>query len=229
MTTIGILKCGSVPDDLEDRYKDYDQMFMDLLGRELTYRVYDIQNNELPDSATETDGWLITGSKHGVYDDLPWIAPMEQLLRDAYEASVPIVGICFGHQLLAQALGGHVEKFSQGWSVGQVQYQLDGETEPTCINAIHQDQVIEPPAEAESFGSTDFCKHAFLRYGEKALTMQPHPEFNDDFTYDLLQTRLEIITPAGTAEKALQNFNTPLSTKRWADQIRNFLVRPEKS
>ena len=124
MTTIGILKCGSVPDDLEDRYKDYDQMFMDLLGRELTYRVYDIQNNELPDSATETDGWLITGSKHGVYDDLPWIAPMEQLLRDAYEASVPIVGICFGHQLLAQALGGRVEKFSQGWSVGQVQYQL---------------------------------------------------------------------------------------------------------
>lgn len=225
MTIIGILKCGAVPQDMRDKHGDYEQMFVDLLGPDLNYRVYDIEHNELPSRATETDGWLITGSKHGVYEDHDWIPPLEQLVRDAYESSIPIVGICFGHQLLAQALGGKVEKFSGGWSVGQVEYSLDGEAEPTCINAMHQDQVIEAPVDAETFGSTDFCKHAFLRYKGAALSMQPHPEFNDSYTYDLINMRTGIITPPGTAEKALENFNKPLSQKRWGQEIREFFLK----
>ena len=225
MTTIGILKCGAVPEEMQDKHGDYTEMFSDLLGPDLQYRVFDVENGDVPSQPDDADGWLITGSRHGVYEAHDWIPPLEQFLRDAYAASKPIVGICFGHQILAQALGGKVEKFDGGWSVGQVEYTLDGESETTCVNAMHQDQVIEPPADAETFGSTDFCKHAFLRYKGNAFTMQPHPEFNDSYTYDLIKVRLDRITPPGSAEEALKNFDKALSQKRWGQEIRDFFLQ----
>ncbi len=229
MITIGILKCGAVPEHMQSKHGDYEKMFFDLLGPDLNYRVFDVENGDVPTQPDDVNGWLITGSKHGVYEEHDWIPPLEQLLRNAYEASIPVVGICFGHQILAQALGGRVEKFSGGWSVGQIEYTLDGESQPTCVNAMHQDQVIEPPADAETFGSTDFCKHAFLRYKGPALTMQPHPEFNDSYTADLIKMRSTRITPPGSAAEALKNFGKPLSQQRWGAEIRDFFLKHSRA
>ena len=98
---------------------------------------------QFPADARDADGWLISGSRHGAYEDLPFIAPLETFIREVFSAKIPLIGICFGHQIIAQALGGTVEKFAGGWSVGATEYQLDGEQ--VMLNAWHHDQVTSLP------------------------------------------------------------------------------------
>ena len=138
---IGILQCGRSPAMLVSKFGDYDDMCISLLGMQFETAVYAVLDNDFPDSVQDADGWLISGSRFGVYEDHDWIPPLEDFLRTAYARSIPIVGICFGHQILAQALGGKVEKYSGGWSVGLVEYQMEGAEDPVPINAFHQDQV----------------------------------------------------------------------------------------
>ncbi len=111
---IGILQTGMAPDVLAPTMGDYPGMFARLLdGNGFSFRTYAVVKGEFPASATDCDGWLITGSRHGVYEDHPWIPPLEQLIRDAFASHVPVVGICFGHQIVAQAMGGKVEKLQE--------------------------------------------------------------------------------------------------------------------
>jgi GMP synthase (glutamine-hydrolysing) len=183
----------------------------------------------LPDSVHHADGWLITGSRFAAYEDHPWIPPLEDFLRRAYAAAVPIVGICFGHQILAQALGGRVEKFAGGWSAGQVAYGLKGGPDPAWLLAWHQDQVVVKPNDAEVVGSTPFCRYAALAYGDRAFTLQPHPEFTPDFLADLVAARRGLL-PNAVAAQALAPPGGPLASSAIADRIEAFLkqrgVRP---
>ncbi|UWQ22756.1 type 1 glutamine amidotransferase [Jannaschia sp. W003] len=175
---IGILEAGHAPDAVQPQHGDFAQMFERLLaGQGFAFQRYDVEGMELPAGPTECDGWLITGSKHGAYEDHPFIPPLEALIRGVVEADVPVVGICFGHQIVAQALGGRVEKVAHGWAIGKQTYETrDG---PLRLNAWHQDQVVELPEGAEVLGGNAHCPTAFLGYGRAAWTTQPHPEFGD--------------------------------------------------
>lgn len=204
---IGILETGYPPDSAVDAHGSYPQAFMKLLdGYGFTFEQWAALEGELPDSVQQADGWLITGSKYGAYEDLPWIKPLEQFIVQAYRAEVPMVGICFGHQIIAQALGGKVEKFQGGWSVGRVEYQLDEIGDKVPLYAWHQDQVTELPPEATVAGSTGFCQYAALQYHNKAYSIQPHPEFTRGYTKDLLEARRNIL-PEDAAERAEQSLN----------------------
>lgn len=193
---IGILQAGHSPPELTEKFGDYDEFFKRLLaGNDFEFSSYPVVDGVFPAHIDDADGWLISGSKFSVYEDHEWIAPLEDFLREAFAGGKPMVGICFGHQILAQALGGKVEKFDAGWSVGVESYQLDGYSEDVTLLAWHQDQVIEPPTQARVVGSSAFCPYAALAYGDQAYTIQPHPEFEVDFVAELIEARREILPP----------------------------------
>ncbi len=171
---IGILQAGHSPDELRDSVGDYGEMFTRLLdGHGFDFQIFSVVDGEFPAGTQDADGWLITGSKHGVYEDHDWIPPLEELIRDIRDAGQPLVGVCFGHQIIAQALGGRVEKFDGGWSIGRTEYNFGNQK--LALNAWHQDQVVEAPEGAEIVASTDFCANAAMMIGDKILTIQPHP------------------------------------------------------
>jgi GMP synthase-like glutamine amidotransferase len=118
---LAILETGYPPGNLADEFGDYSEMFQRLLGPGFEVKSFDVQSGVLP-AADGHNAYLITGSPAGVYDPLPWIAPLEQFIRDAGDAKM--VGICFGHQAMAEALGGHVEKSEKGWGAGLHRYTV---------------------------------------------------------------------------------------------------------
>jgi len=135
---------------------------------------------------------ILTGSRYGVYEDHDWIAPLEDLIREAYAKEIKMLGICFGHQIIAQALGGTVVKSKNGLGAGVMDYVLTDKNntiKTVSLCAWHQDQVITPPAEAVTLATSDFCPHAALRYKNKVLSFQPHPEFSKDFIQGLIDLR----------------------------------------
>lgn len=197
---IGILQTGHSPDELRDVHGDYNEMFMRLLGRtDIAFETFAVQADDFPARPCVADAWVITGSSCGVYDGFPWIAKLMAFLRHLHKERTPLVGICFGHQAIAEALGGKVEKFSGGWSCGLKRYDMVGRASPAALLAWHQDQVVAPPPDAEIIASSDFCRFAGLRIGNHILTLQPHPEFTAEFLRALAAARREVIGDAMSA------------------------------
>jgi len=222
---IGILQTGLAPDGLAQRFGEYPAMLKQLLaGHGFAYRTYSVVNGELPIRETECDGWLITGSRHGAYEEHFWIPPLEHLIRNAFAAHVPVVGICFGHQIVAQAMGGRVEKYAGGWAVGATDYDFDGE--PITLNAWHQDQVVDLPKGAKVIASNDFCANAALLYGTDALTIQAHPEYGPDFIEGLMETRGKGVVPDPLLAAASARLQIPLQPGVVADRIAAFFKAP---
>lgn len=222
---IGILQTGLAPDTLAAEMGDYPDMFAHLLRDEgFTFRTYRVVDMEFPADVHECDGWLITGSRHGVYEDHPFIKPLEALIRTAYAEAVPLVGICFGHQIIAQALGGKVERYEKGWSVGPTDYDFNGET--LTLNAWHRDQVVEKPAIADVVATNGFCENAALVYGDRAFTVQAHPEFKDEFVDGLIKTRGKGVVPDAVMQAAGARLGTPIHDQTIARRIADFFRTP---
>lgn len=215
---IGILMTGHALPDLIVQTGDYDAMFADMLdGHDFDFARFDVVDGQFPASPEICDGWIITGSKHGAYEAHPWIAPLEEFIRAVAATHRPLVGVCFGHQIIAQALGGKVEKFTGGWSVGRTDYQIDGET--LSLNAWHQDQVVEPPEGAQVIGHSDFCQYAALTVGDSILTIQPHPEFTAHVLDTLIAKRGKGVVPDAQLQEAAAQLDTPTDSARFADRI----------
>lgn len=224
---IGILQTGHVADSLVAQSGTYPDMFQRLLaGRGFEFRTWSVVDMEFPADVQDCDGWLLTGSRHGAYEDHPFIPPLEDFIRRAYAAAVPLVGICFGHQIIAQALGGRVEKFTGGWSVGAQDYEFEGEA--VRLNAWHQDQVVDLPPDARVIATSDFCQNAALIYGDRALTIQAHPEFGTDFVAGLIEKRGPGVVPDALMQAARARFDQPIDDAKMADRIAGFFLAAEK-
>jgi len=217
---IGILQTGHAPDEVRGDLGDVNDFFMRLLdGQGFTFETFCVVDGDFPDGPDVCDGWLITGSKHGAYESHPWIPPLESLIRDVYAAGVPLVGICFGHQIIAQALGGTVEKYDGGWAVGLQSYDWQGDG--VALNAWHQDQVTQRPDGARVLASNSFCENAALVYDTRAFTVQAHPEFGDTMIKGLIDARAGTVPP-DRIETAKSNLGRETSNARLAAQIGTF-------
>ncbi|WP_411353104.1 type 1 glutamine amidotransferase (plasmid) [Leisingera aquaemixtae] len=147
---------------------------------------------DLPGAVGDHDGYLITGSLFSAYQDLPWIHELKAFVRRAFDNAIPIGGVCFGHQLMAEAMGGQVALCNRGWAVGKTEYQTspDGAERfgQEAINALsfHRDQIVSLPAAATPLAGNSHCPWAALAYGDQAFSVQFHPEFSSDYMAALI-------------------------------------------
>ncbi|WP_299962893.1 type 1 glutamine amidotransferase [uncultured Roseobacter sp.] len=220
---IGILITGHPPDTMTEGGL-YDAYFARLLtGHGFTFEDWSVCDGVFPEDVSAADGWLITGSKHGAYEDHPWIPPLEDFIRAVHAAGKPMIGVCFGHQIIAQAMGGRVEKFAGGWVVGCTEYDMDGET--IAVNAWHQDQVVEAPAGARVFASNAGCQNAGLLYGDLIWTIQPHPEYDASFIDGLIRTRGKGVVPDALLAAATDRLDQPADRPKMAEMMAAFFKK----
>ncbi|WP_298628414.1 GMP synthase [uncultured Legionella sp.] len=203
---LGILKCDSVSDVFVEKHGQYPEMFSALLhpvDPDIELIIFDAEHGVLPADIHSADAYLITGSRHGVNDGYPWIAHLEEFVRTLHSAQKKVIGICFGHQLIAKALGGKVIKSPKGWGVGMSQNQILQQTEwmstsRTEFNLLvsHQDQVVELPDGAQLLAGSEFCPNYMMQIDSHFFSVQGHPEFTKEYSRDLMISREDSVDGA---------------------------------
>ena len=217
---ITILETGRAPGKLVDEYPRYPDMFASLLspwGQELAYHSVGLLDGEDLPEPSACEAILITGSPFGVYDSTPWMDPLRGFIRKAHAARIPMVGVCFGHQVIADALGGEVAKSEKGWGIGRHTYEItqprDWMGEPrgqVSLAASHQDQVITPPKGAITLARSAHTDHAMLEYADApVVTLQGHPEFSDQYASALWEARRGKALSEVQVDRALASMALP--------------------
>jgi GMP synthase-like glutamine amidotransferase len=232
MPRITIIEAGLLEPHYRERHGSFPEMFERLIRAEapsIGFDVVSVANGEpLPDPAM-VQAVLITGSSAGVYDEIDWIAPLEAFVRAAYANRTPMVGVCFGHQLIAQAMGGVVRKSDKGWGIGRHVYGVTPGNgiiadEHLALACSHQDQVIEAPVAARTILSSSFTPHAGLLYANgTTLSVQPHPEFDADFARALCELR-QGQAPERVVADAKASLAAPLDSAKLGRAMTRFLA-----
>ncbi len=238
---LGILVAGPMLDSQAKQYGDYSTLFQRLLDPfipALTVHAYSVYKDELPSSPEVHDAWLISGSRYTAFDREPWMLRLEVFIRAVHHshhhtAQRRMIGICFGHQIMAQALGGRIARNPGGWGLGQHVHQLidarpawmqdDGDAH-YAVSVIHEDQVVESPESAQRLASSDFCTSAILQYGDWALSFQGHPEFDNAFVHTVVDAREnEVFSPADASQARKSLRHQEPQQQRAAQWIARFL------
>jgi GMP synthase-like glutamine amidotransferase len=227
---IGILEAGGPPTSLVEQFGSYSNMFRRLLGPAFKLEVFDVQAGVLPSSDTDCEGYLITGSASGVGDGDRWIEALEGFVRGA-AGSAPMIGICFGHQLMARALGGQVIQSPNGWGVGLHRYDISARAawmdsaEPIGLPVSHQDQVVAIGPQARLLGGSTFTPFGLIEYPAlRAMSLQAHPEFEPDYASALIASRRGTPLDDVLADEALASLAAPNDRQRVAVWVRRFLT-----
>ncbi|MBH40450.1 MAG: hypothetical protein CL790_04400 [Chloroflexi bacterium] len=203
MTTIGVMLCDHVAPELEPIAGGYPDMFarMFRVHPDVRLQFYDATAGHYPAAPNECDGYLTTGSAGSVNEDAEWVDKFEEFVRLLHAERAKLFGICFGHQMIAKALGGEVHVADQGWGVGVhevtiVEHQpwMDPRANSYQVISSHQEQITKLPVGATVLASTPHCPVAMFRCGS-LVGIQGHPEFPCDYAAALLETRASIIPP----------------------------------
>ena len=226
---IGILETGSPPAPLQPGFGRYPGMMERMLGPSFDYQVFEVVA-QAPPAPDACEAFIITGSSAAAYDHASWMGALEAFLREA-SGRTPVIGICFGHQIMAQAYGGLVEKSAKGWSAGLHTYRVTrrepwtDDAQTISIPASHQDQVVASSADAEVFLASDFTPYAGLAYpGRRAISLQGHPEFEPAFARALYESRRGHAYGDEQADRAIASLVAPNDRTRVAGWLRAFLT-----
>jgi GMP synthase-like glutamine amidotransferase len=227
---VGILRAGGPPADMESKLGSYPQMIRNALGKDFLYREYDLERGGFPAAASEADAYVISGSASSVYDTTPWIGRLGEWLR-RLDAGTPVVGICFGHQIMAQAFGGAVARASTGLAVGLHEYDVTArepwmdDVDRFVLPVSHYDQVTQPPEAARLIAANAFCPYAVLSYTDRrAISFQAHPEFPIEFV-EMAIPRWQRRGLLGEAEvrRAIASLRLPDHRAEVTEWIRRYL------
>jgi GMP synthase-like glutamine amidotransferase len=231
---ITLIEAGRAPGRLLELYPGYPEMFASLLSAvddTLSFETVPLVDGAAPPDPAACEAVVITGSPAGVYDPTPWMDPLRGFIRSAADAKTPMIGVCFGHQIIADALGGDVRKSPKGWGIGRHTYDILAR-EPWMMDAgkafslgvSHQDQVIAPPATARTLARSDHTDHAMLVYGDAPImSLQGHPEFTDGFLAALYGARRGKTLSDDLADQAIESLGTPEDNALVADWMVRFL------
>jgi GMP synthase-like glutamine amidotransferase len=231
---VTILETGRAPGRLAEDYPRYPEMFVLLLlksDERLTFETIAVIDGAPPPDPAQCEAVLITGSPAGVYDATPWMDPMRSFVREAFATRTPMVGVCFGHQIIADAMGGVVRKSEKGWGVGRHTYEIT-ERRPwmthagprVSLSVSHQDQVIVPPPGAATLARSAHTEHAMLAYpNAPVISLQGHPEFSDAFVSDLYRARRGKTLSDSVVDAALESLSDPEDNALVGEWMVNFL------
>lgn len=200
---IGLLLCDHTRPSLRHISGDYSDMFTAMLrshAPEVALDIYDVQKGDYPPDLDTCDGYVCNGSAASVYDDETWIRHLEAFVRRLYREKRKLVGICFGQQVMAQALGGRVTQSDQGWGVGvktadvvRRRPWMNPAADSFRLLVSHQDQIVELPAGGEVLAENAHCPISMFQAGESFLGIQGHPDFTKEYARALMYMRQESI------------------------------------
>ena len=229
---IGILKCDSTNEHFREEHGDYQDWYKSLFQSvepSLEFETYDVILGEYPKKLQENDVYLISGSRYGANDGDKWIDDLEKFVLELQSRKHPLIGICFGHQMIAKALGGKTELASQGWGVGVQKYQkivnkpwMEPDLDQFSILSFHKDQVTQLPQDAVLIAENDFCPYSAYYIGKWLISFQGHPELTKDYVRALLYHR-ENILGQEVLENGIKSLEQQIQPKIIAKWILNFM------
>ena len=226
---ICIFEAGLPPDQYIDVFGSYPAMTRTWLSGAFPEAAFSecsvVRGAALPDSADAFDGYIITGSKHGVYEDLSWMQALKDFLLGTRAARKPVFGICFGHQIMAAAFGGKVRKSDKGWGIGAQEYSYEQDAGLTTGASLlfHQDQVETVPEGARIIGGNDFCPIGALEYDFPALSVQYPPEFGPAYVSELIRLYGGDRVPQDVADRAMASLeSSDVDNARVARRVADF-------
>jgi len=229
---IGVLMTATDTPPFAAEFPDDGEAFRNLLSQERPhwrFTIVYVKDNEFPARASDFEGYLITGSPASVTDDRPWIRQLLGLIREIEAERIPQAGVCFGHQAIALALGGTVERSSRGWGFGvsQTRYMrmapwMTPAKEVVHLYTAHRDQVTALPDGAELLGGSEHCPIGSYRMGDHVFTTEHHPEMTTVFMRRLTDELAGTLDPAIIA-KARKEIEAPQDSRLMARWIVQFL------
>jgi GMP synthase-like glutamine amidotransferase len=229
---IGLLLCDHLDPEVVDALADYTELYPQVLGPVgIELRIYEVTRGELPGAVDECDGWIVSGSRRSAYEDEGWIHAVGVFIREVVAAQRPLLGVCFGHQLIALSLGGEVVPAEAGWGVGTKSFDvvagapwLDPHVDRFRILMSHKDQVQRLPEGAEVLATATYCPVGAYRIGDHVFCVQGHPEFVPELSRLLIERRRGVLGDE-VADAGLASLDEPVDRELMAGWIARFFAR----